>query len=252
MNAKMKVLSLALVGLCGYAGSALAACPAGPTTADGGAWTSATQLPSPAASPLAIATPGLDTSECKLTATLSNSTSAASFVRYTHAASEPNYRFQFMIDTTNLNTFSASSSVVALQAASSGVANGFNRLLRVTLVPGAAANTLRVRFIATTGTGSFTSAQSSPVDLTPGVHRVEGKLTVGATGGLNYWIDVPAGTTEPAATGSLGPFDNSVYAGVSAVNLGLSVPTAGYVGAHAGQVVGFDTFDSRRSTYIGW
>ena len=37
MNTKMKLLSLALVGLCGFAGSAMAACPAGPTTADGGA-----------------------------------------------------------------------------------------------------------------------------------------------------------------------------------------------------------------------
>ncbi len=34
MNTKMKVLSLAIVGLFGFAGSALAACPAGPTTVD--------------------------------------------------------------------------------------------------------------------------------------------------------------------------------------------------------------------------
>ena len=59
MNAKMKVLSIALVGLCGFAGSAMAACPAGPTTAEGGAWTSKAVLP-PSTSALAIATPGLD------------------------------------------------------------------------------------------------------------------------------------------------------------------------------------------------
>lgn len=254
MNTKMKVLSLALVGLCGFAGSAFAACPAGPTTADGGAWTTASQLPSAAGSPLAIVPGGLDGSECKLTAALqANSTSAASFVRYAHAASEPKYRFQFLVDTTNLTGFSASANVALLTAPSSAVANGFNRLLRVTLVPGGAAGTHRVRFIAQTGAGSFSVGQTSPTDLTPGVHRVEGNLVVGAgaTGQLTYWIDAGAGTTEPAFTGQLTNLANDAWGGVSAVTLGLSAPAVAYVSTHGGEVVGFDAFDSRRNTYIG-
>src|SRR6478735_10820262 len=87
MNAKMKVLSLALVGLCGFAGSAMAVCPAGPTTPDGGAWTSAVTQPSAAASPAVVAVPGLDGSECKLTTALAvGNTAASSFVRFNHAA----------------------------------------------------------------------------------------------------------------------------------------------------------------------
>ena len=49
MNTKMKVLSLALVGLAGFAGSAMAACPNGPTVAEGRAWSSKTVLPATSA-----------------------------------------------------------------------------------------------------------------------------------------------------------------------------------------------------------
>lgn len=254
MNAKMKVLSLALVGLCGYAGSALAVCPAGPTIAEGGAWTSKAELPSHAGSPLNIVAGGLDASACKLTASLqANATSAAATVRYNHAAPEPSYRFQFLVDTTSLTAFSASTNVALLQGPASTVANGSNNLLRVTLIPGTAAGTNRVRFIAQKGSIPFTAAQSSPADLPAGIHRIEGKLTVGAgaAGTLTYWIDAAAGTTEPAATGSIASLDNAAWGGVNAVVLGLSSPAAGFASAHGGETVSFDTFDSRRQTYIG-
>jgi hypothetical protein len=256
MNAKMKVLSLALVGLCGYAGSAMAVCPAGPTTAEGGAWTSKSELPSHAGSPLAIVAGGLDTSACKLTAALqANATSAAASVRYNHAAPEPNYRFQFLVDTTNLTAFSASANVTLLNAPSSTVANGSNSLLKAILIPGTGAGTHRVRFIAAKGSLPFTAGSTIPVDLAPGVHRIEGKLTVGAgaAGTLTYWIDAPVGTTEPAACGtcSVASLDNAGWGGVNAVVMGLSSPALAFASAHGGQVVGFDTFDSRRNTYIG-
>jgi len=257
MNAKMKVLSLALVGMFGYVGGAIAACPAGPTTAEGGAWTSKAQLPSAAGSPMNIATPGLDGTECKLTVALqAGSTSAASFVRYNHSAPEPSYRFQFLIDTTNLVAFSGSSNVVILSAPASTVANGSNVLLRATLVAGASAGTNRVRFIAAKGAAPFTAGSTSPTDLSPGIHRVEGKLTVGAGGAgmLTYWIDAPSGTTEPAACGtcSIANLDNAAWGGVNAVTLGLTSPSLAFVSANGGKVVGFDRFDSRRQTYIGY
>jgi hypothetical protein len=253
MNTKMKILSLAIVGLVGFAGSAFAVCPAGPTTAEGGAWTSKSELPDHASSPLTIVPTGLDASSCHLTASLANTVAAASFVRYTNAASEPNYRFQFLVDTTSLTTLSASATVALLQTPSSAVANGFNRVLRVTVVPGGAAGTHRIRFIAQKGAAPFFANQSSPTDLTPGVHRVEGKLTIGAgaAGALSYWIDAPTGTVEPAATGTLPSLDNGAWGGVSAVTLGLSAPTTSFVSAHNGEAIGFDTFDSRRQTYIG-
>jgi hypothetical protein len=255
MNAKMKVLSLALVGLCGYAGSALAVCPAGPTTANGGAWTSITQLPDATSSPMAIVTPGLDSSECKLTAALpANDTAAAATVRSNHAASEPNYRAQFLIDTTALSAFNDTTESVAVFQAPASTANaGYNRLLRVVLVAGPA-GAKRVRFIAQKGAGGPTVGQTFATNLLPGVNRVELKLTVGAgaAGALNYWVNAAAGTVEPAASGTIANLDNAAWTGVSAAQLGLTAPTATFAASHGAQVVGFDTFDSRRQTYIGW
>jgi hypothetical protein len=251
MNTKIKVLSLALVGLCGFAGSAMAACPAGPTTADGGAWTSKSVLP-PSTSTLAISTPGLDATECALSASLGPSTTASAFVRYDHAASEPNYRFQFLVDTTALSSFSATDNVVVFQAPSTTTANGFNRLLRVSLV-GGPSGSKRARFIAQCGTGTFTCAQTFATDLIAGVNRIEGKLTVGAgaAGSLSYWVNAAAGTTEPAASGTIANLDNAAWGGVSAATLGLTAPSAAFKTNHPTQVVKFDRFDSRRQTYIG-
>jgi hypothetical protein len=254
MNAKMKVLSLALVGLCGYAGSAMAVCPTGPTIADGGAWTSATELPDHTSSPLNITTPGLDTSECKLTASLqANNTAAAATVRYNHAASEPSYRAQFLIDNTGLSGFNDfTESVAVFQAPATTAANGYNRLLRVVLVPGPS-GAKRVRFIAQKGAGGPTVGQTFATDLLPGINTIEINLQVGAAGAgnLKYWVNAGPGTTEPAFSGEIQNLDNSAWGGVSAAQLGLTSPTAAFSTNHGGQAVGFDRFDSRRQTYIG-
>lgn len=254
MNAKMKVLSLAMVGMFGYAGAAAAACPTGPTVADGGAWTSATELPDHASSPLAIASPGLDASACKLNTQLqAGNITAASTVRYNHAASEPSYRFQFLVDNSNLTAFGTTDNVVLFQAPATTAANGFNRLLRVTLVPGPA-GAKRIRFVAQTGAGTFTTGQTFATDLAPGVNRIEGKLTVGAgaAGSLTYWVNAAPGTTEPAASGTIANLNNAAWGGVSAAILGLAAPSQSFADAHGGQIVSFDTFDSRRQTYIGY
>ena len=252
MNAKMKVLSLALVGMFGYVGGAIAACPAGPTTAEGGAWTSKSVLP-PSTSALAIATPGLDGTECKLNASLGPSVSASANVRYNHAASEPAYRFQFLVDTSALSNFSATDSVVVFQAPATTTANGFNRLLRATLVAGPA-GAKRIRFQAQCSASGFICSSTYTTDLIAGVNRIEGKLAVGAgaAGSLTYWVNAASGTTEPAASGSISNLDNSAWGGVSAANLGLTGPSASFKNNHASQIVGFDRFDSRRQTYIGW
>lgn len=251
MNTKMKVLSLALVGAFGYAGSAMAVCPTGPTTADGGAWTSKSVLP-PSTSSLTIATPGLESTECKLVSSLGPSTTASAFVRYNHASPESSYRFQFLVDTNALTDFSSTDNVVVFQAPAATTANGFNRLLRVSLVAGPA-GAKRVRFIAQCGTGTFTCAQTFATDLTPGVNRVEGYLKVGAgaAGELKYWVNAAAGTTEPTESGKIENLSNDGWGGVAAASLGLTAPSTAFKTNHATQAVGFDTFDSRRVTYIG-
>lgn len=250
MNTKMKVLSLAVVGLFGFAGAAMAACPSGPTTAEGGAWTSKTTL---GGGVVAIGTPGLASTECLMESTLAASLTSSASVRYNHAASEPAYRFQFLVDTTALSSFLTTDNVVAFQAPATTTANGFNRLLRVSIVAGPA-GAKRVRFIAQCSTGGFQCGQTYSTDLVAGVNRIEGKLTVGAgaAGQLTYWVNAASGTTEPAASGTIANLDNAAWGGVSAASMGLTAPSSTFKNGHAGQVVKFDQFDSRRQTYIGY
>ena len=248
MNTKMKVLSLAVVGLFGFAGAAMAACPSGPTTAEGGAWTSKSTL---GGGSVSIGTPGLASTECLLNSSLGPSLTSMAFVRYNHAASEPAYRFQFLIDTNALTSFGVTDNAVLFQAPATTTANGLNRLLRVSIVAGPA-GAKRVRFIASCASG--TCNQTFGTDLVAGVNRIEGKLVVGAgaAGQLTYWVNAASGTTEPAASGTIANLDNAAWGGVSAANLGLSAPSASFKNSHATQVVKFDQFDSRRQTYIGW
>jgi len=252
MNAKMKVLSLALVGLCGFAGSALAVCPAGPTTGEGGAWTAKSVSPG---SHLAIATPGLDSSECRLNADIAGSLTGTSVVSYTHAASEPSYRFQFLVNPSALSAASLTENITTFRANASTSANGLGNAVQVLLV-GSSGGNRRLRFVAACNVpaNNFRCAQSISADLPAGMVRVEGKLTfgAGAAGKLDVWVNAAAGSVEPAATLSIANLDNTAWGGASQAILGLVTPNTPFKSAHAGQVVGFDTFDSRRQTYIGW
>src|SRR5690606_20753594 len=114
MNTKMKVLSLALIGAFGYVGAASAACPAGPTTGEGGAWSSSSVLP-PATSAVEIVAGGLDGSECKMNSSLGPSVTASALVRDDTPVAEGRYRFQFLVDTSGLSSFSATDNVVVFQ-----------------------------------------------------------------------------------------------------------------------------------------
>jgi hypothetical protein len=250
----MKALSLAVLSLA--TSSAFAACPANVgalVTAGGGPWTSSLQLPDAASSPINVVAGGLDSSSCKITAALAQDVTANATIRYNHSAPESSYRFQFLVDTSALTGFTDPTTSVVIFNAPSPAANGISRLLRVTLLAGSS-NGVRVRFIASTGAGSHTIGQTFATNLTAGVHRIEGKLTVGAgaAGTFSYWIDKPAGTTEPAATGTIPNLDNAAWTGVTAASLGLTAPTQPFVDLHHGEKIGFDTFDSRRTSYIGY
>lgn len=248
MNAKMKVLSLALVGLCGFAGSALAACPGGPAVADGGAWTSKAQL---SGGTVAIATPGLDSSECKLNAQLGNSFASLATVLDDTPANEPRYRFQFLVNADATGNFGLTDAVSAFSANAAAAAHGRVPILQLALVPGAG-GAKRISFVASCAGGASFRCSGQTADLPAGVNRIEVDLTIGASGSLKYWLNAPAGTTEPAATGTVAiTGGNADWTGVDKGVLGLGAPSPSFKNTHNGQLIGFDTFDSRRSTYIG-
>jgi len=85
------------------------------------------------------------------------------------------------------------------------------------------------------------------------VNRVEVDLQIGAaTTTLNYWLN-QTGTSEPPATGTIAVTggNGDWSGGVDTAVMGLGAPSPSFIATHAGQAVQFDTFDSRRNTYIG-
>jgi len=254
MNTKMKVLSLALVGLCGYAGSAMAVCPTGPAIADGGAWSSKTTL---SGGTLAISTPGLDASECKLDATLGTSFVSTATVEDTSPTAEPHYRFQFLVNADATGNFSFTDSVqvfTSTATASFPATGGRRELVTATLTAGTGGTKQLTFVVSCNNAATQYRCPLTTANLPAGMNRVEGNLVVGATGTgkFDYYLNEPAGTAEPAtATGTIA-VDNVGWVGVDTTDLGLVSPSPTFKSAHASQIVSFDTFDSRRQTYIGW
>jgi hypothetical protein len=245
MNAKMKLLSIAMVGLCGYAGSALA-CPAGPDIANGGAWTAKSAVGGTAV----IAAGGLETtpSLCRLdTAITANLGSASGFVRDDTPNAEPRYRAQFKINADALTGQNSTMPVRVFAATTATPANSVPEVVKLTIF-GNAAGTARVLGIATACASAATHICSTSFALTPtGTNTVEIDWVKGAAGSLKVWVN---NGTE--ATPNINQaVDNSAWGGVDSAALGLTAASSGYRTAQLNKVVKFDRFDSRRQTFIG-
>ena len=238
MNAKMKVLALALLGLAGYAGSAVAGCPASPVPP----WSSVTTL---SGGTFTIVAGGLDGSACSANAAIGASLGSIASVTDDTPTAEPSYRFQFLINPDAFGNFGGTDFITIFRANTTTAVGGNQNGLTVSLVPGPA-GAKRVRFNAACTAGRC--PQSDTTDLA-GVTRVEVQLTQST---LNYWINAAQGTTEPPVTGTIALGDTTAYGGIDKGIMGLSGPSSAFKNAHAGQAVGFDRFDSRRQTYIGW
>jgi hypothetical protein len=243
MNAKMKVLSLALVGLCGYAGSALAVCPTGPTTAEGGAWTSSSHLNGT----LAITTPGLDTSECKLESKLTvNGPGGTAFVRDNSPATEPRYRAQFIVNTDSITSLNSIQSAQIFSATTDTAVSGVSQLVRLNVF-GNLAGSQKLLGIVTACTGQPSNICSDTVQLAAGNNRVEIDWNK-ASGYLKVWVNHNVeGSPDKNITAN-----NAAWSGVDFATLGLASASAGFRTVALNKVVSFDTFDSRRTTFIGF
>lgn len=251
MNAKMKKLSLAVVGLVGFAaaGSAMAQCPASLSPP----WATVTALSGGTA---VSAAGGLDASACKLNVAVGAATTSIATVTDNTPANETRYRFQFLVNGSALGTFGTTDSVLVFNAnaaAPNAAAANRRQLVTVSLTPGPA-GAKRLTITASNGNASPFRTAVSTGDLLPGTNRIEIDLTVGAgaAGSLKYWLNAAAGTTEPAPTGTITSLNNNGWVGVKSAVLGLSGASPTYRTNHASQIVSFDTFDSRRQTYIGF
>lgn len=250
-NVTIKALSLAVLGLAGmaFAGSSMAQCS--PTAS---AW-SATVATGGA---VTIATPGYKATACRAdSAITANLGSASAFVRDDTPSNESRYRARFLANFDNLGTpnlFTSTQPVRIFSATTATPSMSVPEVVRLTVF-GNAAGTAKVLGIATacstnpTGLCSFTAPLTGG---TAGVHTIEidwqkGTVTPAANGTLRVWVNNGTEAT-PTLTQSI---NNAAWGGVDSAALGLSSASAQFRAQQLGKTVGFDEFDSRRSTFIG-
>jgi len=234
MNTKMKVLALALLGLAGYAGSAVAGCPGSPVPP----WTAAPAL----GGTIAIASPGLDTTPCRMDSALTGDSASFATVEDDTPTAEPRYRASFMINADSVSTLSAiTASVVFSATSASGRAP-----VSLSIVGDGAGNVFLSYFVQN---GTATLSGSKP--LIAGANHVEFDYDNGSSAGspgphFSLWINsnVEATTTFTSAITSTGVVDTAF--------LGLAGATQDWTTSFNGTAVQFDRFDSRRSTFIGF
>jgi len=228
MNTKMKVLALALLGLAGYAGSAVAGCPSSPVPP----WTAVAAIGGTAT----IVGPGYAGSACHLASTITGDASSFATVEDDTPTAEPRYRAQFIIDPSALTGLGATDAAYIFTANSS---TGPQVSLSV-VGDGASGWLVSYNVPDTTAPGGSDVGSFS---LTAGENHVEFDLD--NSGHFSFWVNnnveaSPNFTTTTFANGG---------ATIETAFMGLAGPTPNFV---HGQPVGFDQFDSRRQTFIGF
>jgi hypothetical protein len=229
MNAKMKVLALALLGLAGYAGSAAASCPSSPVPP----WTAVAALGGTAT----IVAPGYATTACHLDTAITGDATGFATVEDDTPAAEPRYRAAFIINADNLANQGLVSAAYIFTATS---AAGGNPPISLSIIGDGAGGRLVSYNVSTSGTAVVGS-----VPLAAGENHVEFDLDY-TNGNFSIWVNnnveaSPNFTTPIAGTGT-----------VDTAFLGLATGTPDYLANYTGTTVGFDQFDSRRSTFIGF
>jgi hypothetical protein len=236
MNAKMKVLALALLGLAGYAGSAVAGgCPASPVPP----WTAAPAL----GGTVVIATGGLDGSPCRMDSALIGDSSSFATVEDDTPSAEPRYRASFIINADSVNSMSATTaSFVFTASAATGRAP-----VQLSIVGDGAGNVYLSYFVV-----NGTSIMTDTKPLIAGPNHVEFDYDNGSgpnTTGPHFSLWINSNTEgTPTATATIA----TTTAAVDTAFLGLAGATGDWGATFNGTAVGFDTFDSRRSTFIGY
>lgn len=238
MNTKMKVLSLALVGAFGYVGVASAACPSSPVPP----WSSVQN----SQGVTAIATPGYAGTECRLDASINAGAGllAAASVRYSQATTEPRYRVHFIINADSLTSLGSSHKVRVFGSSSTAGGTSVNMTIF-----GFAGNKV-INYSVRNADGTVTGGQAT---LAAGDNHIEFDLqtasAASATDGyFKLWVN---NNTEGSPTANKPGLAN-FGVGADRFTLGLSSPSREFVTNQNGKAVGFDQFDSRRQTFIGF
>lgn len=249
MNSKMKTLSLAVLGLVGFAatGVAMAQCPATLSPP----WSLVSTLQGTATSQAG----GYDSTACRLRVALNQngSTGSKAFVLDQTPANETRYRAQFIVDASGIGLTQANRNVIAFSVLGASAPSGGNNRMVFALLTGNGSSTILRVFVGDTNQGSQYQTLDIPLPNQAGANRVEIDLTTGAAATMKYWVsDVAASTTEGTPTGTFTALANASWGGVDQTTLGFSTANTFYRQNFTNtSYVYFDQFDSRRQTFIG-
>lgn len=252
INSKMKLLSLALLGLGGFAfaGAAAAACPTSPVPPWSGTFVGG------GSSAIQIVDNGYDGTDCRLQSTLGNNGTARAAVIDDTPSDETSYRAQFIFDPAALAGTNGTEQAVVFLANAGAAYNGSLNMVRISY-SGKGGGGKRLVFTVYCDNGSSNTCNSLPVDLPVqnGPNRIEFQLVSGASGtaAFRYWVsDLATATSDSSPTGSVAVTGgNAGWVGVNKAQLGLTAPSTTYRTLNADQPAYFDQFDSRRNTFIG-
>jgi hypothetical protein len=230
----MKVLALALLGLAGYAGSAVAGgCPASPVPP----WTAVGALGGTAT----IVAPGYGTTACHLDTAITGDASGFATVEDDTPAAEPRYRAGFIINADNLANLGL---VAAAYVFTSSSQAGGNPPVALSIIGDGNGGRLLNYIVSTSGAPVI-----GFVPLSSGENTVQFDYDNGSSPGstgahFSLWVN----NTNEASPDFTTAITSSAV--VDTVFLGLSNATPDYLASFTGTTVGFDQFDSRRSTFI--
>ncbi len=249
MNTKMKTLSMAVLGLVGFAaaGAAMAQCP----TTLAPPWSLVSTLQGTATSQ----TGGYDSTACRLRVALNQngSTGSKAFVLDQTPANETRYRAQFIVDVSGLALTQANRNVIGFSIlGATAPVGGTSRMAFATLTGNGSASIVRLS-VGDTSQPSQYQQVDVPLPNQAGANRIEIDLTVGSPGSMRYWVsNVSASTADGSPTGTVSSLANTGWTGVDQVTLGLVNANTFYRQNFTNtSYVYFDQFDSRRQTFIG-
>jgi hypothetical protein len=242
MNTKMKVLALALLGLAGYAGSAVAGgCPGSPVPP----WTAVDALGGTAT----IAAGGYAGTACRLDSTLTGDASSFATVEDDTPSSEPRYRGGFIINVDNLVNLGAvaASDVLTISSDVDG-----STAVELSIIGDGAGGRYLSYSVIDSAAGGF---DVGTLPLTAGENRVQFDVDNGSVSGTPHFSIWVNNTNEASPDFTTTTFNNGGIV-VDTAYLGLAGATPAFLAAppngFRGVAVGFDQFDSRRSTFITW
>ena len=235
------ILAIGALAAFGFASSAFAQCPDSPTPP----WSGVTQTQGA----VAISEGGYDGTSCKLDTSYNAGASSfgAAAVRDDTPANEARYRAQFLINASDVVNQQGFASTQIFSATSADLNANTRSIVRLALSGG---NPKSLSIIAA-NEGAPNNVTTTTLPLTGGdgdTHRIEIDLTLGEAGSLSVWVN---NTNEGDADVTLSDLDNDGWVGVDSAFLGLAAGNNLFRQNHAGQVVSFDEFDSRRQSFIG-